>query len=98
MRGFVYLFVLNIYFVVEFLIVYGWPLFIVFAYFIVKSLLKLVRDCNLGIRYLGYAIFCSFWPWMVIDDTFFDRKFVWFFVMTMFLLLQINNEEKLLNE
>ena len=73
-------------FVVEFLIVYGWPLFIVFAYFFIRSLLKIIRYYDLGITYLGYAILCSFLPWMVIDDTFFERKFVWFFLMTIFLL------------
>lgn len=85
-------------FIVEFLIVYGWPLFIIFAYFIMKSLLKIAKDGDMGVRYLGYTIFCSFWPWMVIDDTFFERKFVWFFIMTIFLLPCINSEEKLLDE
>ncbi len=81
-------------FVVEFLIVYGWPLFIVFAYFFIRSLLKIIRDYDLGITYLGYAILCSFLPWMVIDDTFFERKFVWFFLMTIFLLPHIKVEEE----
>ena len=81
-------------FVVEFLIVYGWPLFIVFAYFFIRSLLKIIRHYDLGITYLGYAILCSFLPWMVIDDTFFERKFVWFFLMTIFLLPQIKVEEE----
>lgn len=81
-------------FVVEFLIVYGWPLFIVFAYFFIRSLLKIIRHYDLGITYLGYAILCSFLPWMVIDDTFFERKFVWFFLMTIFLLPHIKVEEE----
>ena len=81
-------------FVVEFLIVYGWPLFIVFAYFFIRSLLKIIRYYDLGITYLGYAILCSFLPWMVIDDTFFERKFVWFFLMTIFLLPHIKVEEE----
>ncbi|MBR5189356.1 MAG: O-antigen ligase family protein [Paludibacteraceae bacterium] len=81
-------------FVVEFLIVYGWPLFIVFAYFFIRSLLKIIRHYDLGINYLGYAILCSFLPWMVIDDTFFERKFVWFFLMTIFLLPHIKVEEE----
>ena len=81
-------------FVVEFLIVYGWPLFIVFAYFFIRSLLKIIRHYDLGVTYLGYAILCSFLPWMVIDDTFFERKFVWFFLMTIFLLPQVKVEEE----
>ena len=81
-------------FVVEFLIVYGWPLFIVFAYFFIRSLLKIIRHYDLGVTYLGYAILCSFLPWMVIDDTFFERKFVWFFLMTIFLLPHIKVEEE----
>lgn len=81
-------------FVVEFLIVYGCPLFIVFAYFFIRSLLKIIRYYDLGITYLGYAILCSFLPWMVIDDTFFERKFVWFFLMTIFLLPHIKVEEE----
>ena len=81
-------------FVVEFLIVYGWPLFIVFAYFFIKSLFKIIRNYDLGLKYLGYAILCSFLPWIVIDDTFFERKFVWFFIMTIFLLSQVKIEEE----
>lgn len=84
-------------FMVEFLIVYGWPLFIVFLYFLIKSILQIIRSYDLGLRYLGYAILFSFLPWMVIDDTFFERKFVWFFIMTIFLLPQVNNNENLLN-
>lgn len=82
-------------FVVEFLIVYGWPLFIVFAYFFIKSLFKIIRNYDLGLRYLGYAILCSFLPWMVIDDTFFERKFVLLFIMTIFLLPHAKIEEEI---
>lgn len=81
-------------FVVEFLIVYGWPLFIVFTYFFINSLFQIIRNYDLGFKYVGYAIFCSFLPWMVIDDTFFERKFVWFFIMTIFLLPQVKVEEE----
>ena len=66
----------------------------VFAYFFIRSLLKIIRHYDLGITYLGYAILCSFLPWMVIDDTFFERKFVWFFLMTIFLLPHIKVEEE----
>lgn len=73
-------------FIMEFSIQYGFLIFVPFIILFVKCIIRLIKNEESVIRYIGYCVCIGFVFWMIIDDTYITRTYTWAYFASLAIL------------
>lgn len=82
-------------FVIEFLVQYGFWLFIPFALLLIKAFWRLAFGKNIALRAYGQMVALSFVPMSIIDDSYLAHPFVWAYLATLLALTDVSQNSRI---